>query len=334
MGHLVPAKVVTDLVTGTNLRPLPGEDGNNGGTDEDARSDAASTCCCICLFFVLLIVLALSGGVFYYLLVVLPATSPTSEDGAEEDDTARDLMHNARPSAAHKHLYRPTSLKQVKPQQQRAAEAEPRFARGVLEAAFLGAGLTPPYATALARQVADTNRTEDDDELAAPQNAHDLLTMRRLGLDFAAGEAERVGRLRRFLEAVAAKDTGHAKHFPHPPRGPSAAQTIQGGGGGPHARSSGEVLTFDEVEFRLEAAGFSGAAADFLAGKLYRWENPSCFPYSKRKCALFADLWLQSASGNMQDCHARGVVIGRFARLILSDAVVSSWQPPVMRTNS
>ncbi|CAD7924448.1 unnamed protein product [Amoebophrya sp. A120] len=117
------------------------------------------------------------------------------------------------------------------------------FDVGLVETAFISAGLTPAFAKKMARQVTD-RETHDDDELTDPEDEKDAEIMKQLGLEFAG--PERVGRMRGFLEKVAAQQN---------PK---------------NASSSKKLHTEDQIRQRLEDAGFSEKAVRFLAPALVR----------------------------------------------------------------
>ncbi|CAD7924456.1 unnamed protein product [Amoebophrya sp. A120] len=109
-----------------------------------------------------------------------------------------------------------------------------------VEVAFSDVGLSPVYGKKVAKQTTDA-RVRDTEALAKPDLEPDLQILKQLGLDF--GEAECVGHMRGFLAAV-------AEHH------------------GPE--NKGEVVSLEEMERRLVAAGLSKKVAGLVAAKLHR----------------------------------------------------------------
>ncbi|CAD7924452.1 unnamed protein product [Amoebophrya sp. A120] len=114
-----------------------------------------------------------------------------------------------------------------------------------IENAFLSAGLTPGFARRLAQQTAAAS-VGGNEALVTPKTEADWRTLALLGLDFSQPEC--VGRVREFLQVM-------------------AAATIS-------ARCKDvvemRVLSLDESQHRLQAAGFSEKMAGYVAAVIVR----------------------------------------------------------------
>ncbi len=118
------------------------------------------------------------------------------------------------------------------------------FDFSAVETALLDAGLSRGFSKKMAAQITDRG-AHDDDALVSTDDAADVEVLRKLGLDLAKGET--VGHMRGFLDAF-------AHHHDD-----------DGGLGGDLS-----ALTLDELQFRLETAGFSQKMSLFVAKKMHK----------------------------------------------------------------